>query len=274
MTRSRLGSPTTHRTATQVWRPSPLLGSEVMFGNLVDHQFAPHEHDTWSIGWVISGANHFRRERQHHTAPAGTVCVVNPSEVHTGGSDRMSYWSVMPSSALLELAFPHASADDLLTVRPVLQEAAALEAAQQLFKVETMKACALSLQGAAVDMLHAVLGQGPRLLAAEPPASGLTVNRAMQYLHDKLDRNVSLAELSEACGVSAFSLCREFTARLGMSPGAWVRSRRIARAQVLLRRGTDLCTAATQCGFSDQAHMTRLFRSVIGCTPAEWQRAA
>lgn len=274
MKRSRTVPLTALRTATQVWRPNALLGSEVMFGRLVDHQFAPHEHDTWSIGWIVDGANHFRREKQHHTAPAGTVCVVNPSEVHTGGGNHMAYWSVMPSSALLELAFPHAIADDLLTVRPVLHEATALGAARRLFKPETMEACALSLQSAAVDMLRAVLGQGSRLLIAEPPATGLAVDRAMQYLRDELDRSVSLAELSEACGVSAFSLCREFAAKLGMSPGAWVRSRRIARAQELLRQGMELCAAATLCGFSDQAHMTRLFRSVVGCTPAEWQRAA
>lgn len=245
-----------------------------MFGDLVDHHFAPHEHDTWSIGWIVRGANHFRREQQRLVAPAGAVCVVNPSEVHTGGGERMAYWSIMPSPALLQLAFPEAGAGQLLTVHPVLRDGAAVLAAHRLFRRDTMQACALSLQGAAVELLWAVLGRGARRGTDEAQARGVAVDRAMQYLHDTLDRKVSLSELSEVCGVSAFSLCREFTARLGMPPGAWVRSRRIARAQVLIGQGVELCTVAAQCGFSDQAHMTRLFRSVIGCTPAQWLRAA
>lgn len=274
MTQSDPAAMGKRRTSTAVWRPGRLLGSEVMFGDFVDHHFAPHEHDTWSIGWIVDGANQFRREGQCHTAPQGTVCVVNPSEVHTGGGDRLAYWSLMPSAALLQLAFPHVDADKLLTVRPVMNDTAALRAAQTLFRGETMRSCALSQQEAALVLLRAVLGRGSRSLANEARGNRLAVDRAMEYLHDRLDRQVSLEELSVVCGTSAFSLCREFSAQLGMSPGAWVRSRRIARAQDLIGRGLDLSEVAAQCGFSDQAHMTRLFRSVIGCTPAQWQRAA
>jgi AraC family transcriptional regulator len=50
--------------------------------------------------------------------------------------------------------------------------------------------------------------------------------------------------------------------------------RRIEHAQrKLARRDVPLKVVAADCGFADQSHMTRLFRRVLGATPAEYRRS-
>lgn len=260
-------------SAVTVWRPDSLLGSELIHGDFTGHQFAPHEHTTWTIGWIVDGTNDFRRERQRHIAPAGTLCVVNPAEVHTGGGKRMAYKCLMPSNELLGLAFPCTDPSALCTTQAVVNDPVALEAARRLFTLPPVGGDMLTPQAAAVVLLRELLGRGSRDRAeALSPGPG-SLARAMAFLQDNLDRQVPLCELSQISGTSAFQICREFASRLHMSPGAFVRSKRVAKAQELIREGRVLSGVAASCGFADQAHMTRMFRTVIGCTPAQWRGA-
>jgi AraC-like DNA-binding protein len=58
-----------------------------------------------------------------------------------------------------------------------------------------------------------------------------------------------------------------------MTPVRWQKDRRIGNAQMLLRE-SDLSVAevAARLGFSDQSHFTKVFRDVVGHTPASWRR--
>lgn len=249
------------------------MGSELIHGDFTGHHFAPHDHDTWTIGWVVAGANNFRRERQCYSASAGSVCVVNPAEVHTGGGERMTYRCLMPSPELLCLAFPEVAPDALCTTRAVFDHPVAVSAARRLFTMQPTTGDMLTPQGAAVALLRALLWRGSSDHDHARTCGRAALAPAMAYLQDHLERQVLLSELSEVSGMSAFQICRGFAAHLHMSPGAFVRSRRVARAQQLIRDGSDLGGAAAGSGFADQAHMTRLFRSVLGCTPAQWRGA-
>lgn len=271
MRTSHARATSTPHPAVTVWRPEALLGSELIHGDFTDHQFAPHEHTTWTIGWIVAGANDFRRDRQRYCAPAGTLCVVNPAEVHTGGGKRMSYRCLMPGNELLSLAFPGIDPGALRATQAVVNDPMALKAAQRLFALPPMGSDMLTPQAAAVALLRTLLRRGSHDHAEARSCGPRSLAIAMAYLQDNLERQVPLAELSQICGTSAFQICREFAARLHMSPGAFVRSRRVARAQEQIRGGFDLSCAAANCGFADQAHMTRLFRAVVGCTPAQWR---
>ena len=61
----------------------------------------------------------------------------------------------------------------------------------------------------------------------------------------------------------------------GTPPYAYVKTRRLERAQKLLAT-TDvpIKVVALDCGFCDQAHLTRMFSGEFGVTPAEFRRRA
>lgn len=84
---------------------------------------------------------------------------------------------------------------------------------------------------------------------------------------------LSTAQLAEAVNLSASWFTLVFRNTTGMTPHQWQLDRRVAHARDLLT-GSDLSVAdiADRLGFSDQAHLTRSFRQIVGETPASWRR--
>jgi AraC family transcriptional regulator len=83
-------------------------------------------------------------------------------------------------------------------------------------------------------------------------------------------RNQDLAEL---VGLSISHFGRRFKASFGVSPHGYLLRARVERAKTLMRsKDVPLCQIALDCGFCDQAHMSRLFRAVVGSPPNRWRR--
>jgi AraC-like DNA-binding protein len=99
------------------------------------------------------------------------------------------------------------------------------------------------------------------------------VAKVRQILDDRTAENVGLDELAVAAGVSRFHLIRVFQRRYGMTPFAYQRNRRIEKARAVLRTGKSIAAAAAAAGFSDQSHLGRSFRSVMGSTPGEYRES-
>jgi AraC family transcriptional regulator len=74
--------------------------------------------------------------------------------------------------------------------------------------------------------------------------------------------------------MSVYHFARRFKETVGESPHAYVLSRRLARAQHMLRRrDSSLVDVAAACGFSSQAHLTTAFRNAFGATPNTYRRS-
>jgi AraC-like DNA-binding protein len=82
----------------------------------------------------------------------------------------------------------------------------------------------------------------------------------------------SLARWSLRHGLTPHSLSRGFRAAFGVSPKRFGLE---CKAHAALRRiandADSLSTIAAECGFSDQAHMTRAISDITGCPPSHWR---
>lgn len=97
--------------------------------------------------------------------------------------------------------------------------------------------------------------------------------RAVAYIEDHPERNVSLAELAGAAGVSRFHFSRLFKRRVGMSPARFVERSRIERAKAMIVQAElSLADIAQAVGFADQSHFTRRFKFHEGLTPGQFAR--
>jgi AraC family transcriptional regulator len=98
-------------------------------------------------------------------------------------------------------------------------------------------------------------------------------NRAVEFIEECLGEHLTLAGIARAAGVSAGRLNSEFKHSMQIAPHQYVLNARVRRANALLT-STDLSLAqiAFQCGFSNQQHMTRMVRRVLGRTPGAIRR--
>ena len=105
------------------------------------------------------------------------------------------------------------------------------------------------------------------------PSASIWAIRALEYLHAHSGDSPTLSQIALSLGVHRAHLAWVFRAAYGETLGARLRRIRTQRAAALIR-GTQfsLVEIAAQCGFSHQAHMTRVFRSVFGTTPAYYRR--
>jgi AraC family transcriptional regulator len=97
--------------------------------------------------------------------------------------------------------------------------------------------------------------------------------RATELLRSRLDGQVRLADLARACNVSVSHFARAFKISFGVPCHRYLIELRIERAKELLARPqTPLIEVAAQCGFADQASLTRTFHRHVGATPGRWRR--
>ena len=99
------------------------------------------------------------------------------------------------------------------------------------------------------------------------------LRRACELLGDDLARNVTLAEVAAAAGVSRHRLTRLFRAALGLPPHRFALAQRIRAARRLLERGVAPGEVAQLTGFFDQSHLHRHFTRTLGMTPGAYAAA-
>lgn len=100
------------------------------------------------------------------------------------------------------------------------------------------------------------------------------LKRALDYVEAHFRSNVTLHDLSRESGLGITRLTDVFLAMTGSTPYAFVIGRRIQHAVHLLTTTTiPLAYVAFESGFSDQQHMTRLFRKQLGRTPKSFRLA-
>jgi len=84
------------------------------------------------------------------------------------------------------------------------------------------------------------------------------------------DEPVPVAALARLSGLTEWHLIRAFHQEFGLPPHAYHLRLRLAAAAELLAGGLSVSTAAYECGFADQSHLSRKFKEVYGLTPAAW----
>jgi AraC-like DNA-binding protein len=97
--------------------------------------------------------------------------------------------------------------------------------------------------------------------------------RVRAYIDSNLHRTIHIRDLSAVARRSPAHFSRKFKLAVGESPHAYVVRRRLESAcHLMMSSAEPLSEIALNVGFSDQAHLCRLFRQAFGQSPASWRR--
>ncbi|MGW7075979.1 AraC family transcriptional regulator [Streptomyces sp. NPDC054866] len=244
------------------------------------HRYAPHYHEEFTVGVCVGGSEVIDYRGGRLDVGPGSIVVLAPGEVHTGGPGRQggyAYRAMYPAPRLL--------AEGTLTAPnfrdPVLNDP---ELAAALRRAHTELSASPGLLGTSdpleaesrLPWLLTALARrhgSARLLCDTVPGADRIARAVRDRLADELLAPPSLAELAAPLGLSRYQLLRAFRTSTGMPPYAWLAQHRVTRARGLLDAGLRPAEAASLVGFADQAHLTRWFRRVLGVTPAAYRNS-
>lgn len=206
----------------------------------------------------------------------GTGVALLADSAWLRGRQAVAPWTFMPTIARLA---PQAQllSDRALTVHeriwtcdsPVQATAMLLQALQSTPLAELAGTAAQAL-------LHTPERQSvvAQLVAegAPRPVSAGPVERARRWLEAHPSEPYDLPTLAQHAATSARTLLRHFENTHGISPHAYQRRLRMARAKVLLETTYQpIEQVALACGYADVGTFRRLFRADTGVLPAAWR---
>ncbi|MBJ7000862.1 MULTISPECIES: AraC family transcriptional regulator [Streptomyces] len=249
---------------------------DLLTASFQQHTYAPHAHDEYTIGVCVGGYEVIDYRGGHIRTGAGTIVVLDPGEMHTGGpgnaTDGYAYRALYAEPSLLGEGtaggaphFPEPLLDDPELALALARAHAELSACPDPLEAESRLPWLLT----ALARRHS----SARPVHDRVPGAAGIARTVRDRLADELTAPPTLASLAADLGLSRYQLLRAFRTATGIPPYAWLAQYRVGRARVLLEAGLRPAEVAGLVGFADQAHLTRWFRRVLGVTPAVYRNS-
>ena len=127
----------------------------------------------------------------------------------------------------------------------------------------------LAIEGLALEVLAEAARQ-PRPGTRTTPA---WLRQVRDLIVEHYPETLKLTQIAAFVDIHPVYLATTFRQKYGMTVGEFIRKLRIERACAELTKGDlPLAEIALQAGFADQSHFSKVFKSLIGTTPANYRR--
>jgi AraC-like DNA-binding protein len=264
-------------SSIRIWRPGGLEGVELFRSSRTRYCFPKHFHDTYSIRLLEAGAVESLYLGRRNVLTAGDIDVLEPGIVHTASAAGEEGWScrcLYISTKFLEYSALEFGATRLPPLESLLERNERplflrfqwahyhLEADSDELEGETL------LTGALAALVARFAGRPHKVIqAGHEPRHVATIRN---FLDEHYGRQASLADLARMVELNPVYLVRCFRRHIGLPPHAYRRQVRLNQACRMLRLGVRASEVACAVGFADQSHLTRVFKHVMGVTPAQY----
>ena len=264
----------------RVWRPADLPTVELRQGHSVRRPVPRHWHEELQLCFVHSGNGELSYRGVNHSAPAGSLFVVHPGEVHsnrvfesTGCTYRTVYVSADSVSEITSEVTGHQKGIPFFRT-PIILDPTSHQIYLEFCRTLETEESTLMRETLLHDLFSHLIDRyaEERSSINSSGRERRAVKQARDFLTDNYARNVSLDELVKVTRLSAFHLNRVFRRDVGMPPHAFQIQVRVLKARSLLQKGASISRCAVEAGFADQSHLNRHFKRLAVVTPGQYQQ--
>jgi len=126
----------------------------------------------------------------------------------------------------------------------------------------------LAIEGLILEMLAALL-RNSKIIDNQQPG---WLSKVRDILHAEYARNISLSRIADEVGIHPYDLSKLFRKFQNQTVAEYIQDLRVKHAsRQLLEPEAVLSDIALSAGFSDQSHLTRVFKRVTGLTPGAFR---
>lgn len=149
-----------------------------------------------------------------------------------------------------------------------------LEQAYRLSDFYILKMDSLQNQKS-ISELHGIMAldfTGKMLLLKRSSAVSKATTLCIEYIYTHIYDRITVEDLAEYTKLSASYLSRLFKKELGISISDYIREKKIAKAQNLLKYSDfSMTEIANYLSFSSQSHFIQTFEKLVGITPKKYR---
>lgn len=250
---------------------------ELFQAKSIHYTYARHSHPDYSIGIIEAGVGGNYYQGSTYLAPPGSIILMNPDEAHTGYSANnlpLTYRMLYPSVNIIkQLAkevqvcefpyFKEAFIKNEVLAKNIYDLHTVLEQSQNQLERQSMLVevvSAILIHYADINIRLDKLGKEQSI-----------VNLIKEYLYDNFSSNISLEDLVKLTNLNRYYLIRLFRKVIGMPPYAYLNQIRVQKAKQFLSKGIPIADVALSVGMSDQSHLNRHFKRIVGVTPGYYR---
>ena len=232
-----------------------------------------HHHPTWQLGAVRAGRLDFHVGSARVRLRAQDFMVVAPGVSHRPEAVEphpADYLQVeLPGESLGRAEVDHDP------TRLIAHNPRAVVLMERLASVSWVGAPVGVRQTLARRLVRTLRGhfrqpacsRSPRLRLSDP-----VVDRLIAHLRSHPGRRVTVADMAVWSRLPRATLLRRFQLHSGTTPSRYHRYERLQAALQEIEQGYEIADVSLRFGFSDQAHLTRVARPLLGMGPAQWRR--
>jgi AraC-like DNA-binding protein len=249
----------------------PLFGGlEALHVTGHNSSFPHHYHDTYNVSLIFDGIFPAQLQNKLITAPAGSILITNPQEIHANPCEKKSPVSFFTFYLSQEFVTFCNSGRAVLFNSNVIDDTDLFRKLHKLSK---------SISDHRILQYEDEFRQTIQELAQRHGSDrALGEHIRVTRLFEELlaAENLTKFSLQEAAlrfGMDKFKFLRLFKYQTGLTPNNYFILKRIEKSKILLTEGHDLLTIAINLGFYDAAHFCNHFRKFTGVSPGAYTQS-
>ena len=248
----------------------------------------PHRHDFYELFCLLSADRYiYHVENNQYDLQPGSLILIRPGETHwpelegePRNIERIVLWLNPSFISSLSIFLPKT----LGTIGTNLQDEHLIVPEEKTYQVILNLLFSLLYEKNRADadsqyLCHLILSQllihisrvlNQRTRPQEKPGSRYEeIMKVHEYINAHYRESLSVSGLAQRFFMDKNTMTRQFKRIIGMTPGDYIRRKRLENAHTLIRQGYSVQHAGYASGFSDYSAFFRAFRQCYGMSPGE-----